>query len=283
MLDRELASHRGISGLIRYSESVTEGAETNRDFGAHIHTDELEIYHFLDGDLFFVFEGRRIEISSGTVIIICNNTHHRPIISSTCRYSRKHVYLHRRAFSKFDTPDLELYKRICERKLIVISRRKVDEMKLTEFFDEIKDSLSQNTAYGELCAVIRAISMLISAERLCDDETVPIFRPYNEKIDAITRYIGDHLSEKLTYETISEQFYISPKSLYKFFKKETGTTLSKYILERRIIKAQSILSAGGTAGEAATLAGFDDYTVFYRCFQRELCMTPTEYKKRLGH
>ncbi len=71
------------------------------------------------------------------------------------------------------------------------------------------------------------------------------------------------------------------KNLYKFLKKETGFTLSNYINERRIIKAQSELNAGNSANEAAASAGFKDYSVFYRSFLRKVGITPTEYIKNI--
>ena len=49
--------------------------------------------------------------------------------------------------------------------------------------------------------------------------------------------------------------------------------------ERRIIKAQSILNAGGSAKTAAYIAGFKDFSVFYRCFLKKVGITTTEYIK----
>ncbi len=279
--DTVRTKYKGVNGNIRYTESVTESALPNSEFEAHIHTNEVEMYHFSEGDLFFVFEGKRIAVENGMVIILCNNSYHRPIIKSPCKYSRKHVFLSRKAFSGFESQGLELYKRICKKRLIVLSAQMAESLNTFEAFEEIGQALSTGTAYGEFSAAVSALRFLIHAEALGDGGEEYAFHPYDRKVSDIMQYIGEHLSERLTYETVSEQFYLSPKYLYKYFKKETGVTLSRYILERRIIKAQSVLNAGGTSGEAAVSAGFDDYSVFYRCFLRETGITPTQYIKQL--
>ena len=51
------------------------------------------------------------------------------------------------------------------------------------------------------------------------------------------RYIDNHIAEELDYQTIAGKFYLSEKSLYQLFKKETGLSPARYINERRIIKA----------------------------------------------
>ncbi len=273
--------YKGINGNIRCTDSITESAMPNSEFEAHIHTNEVEMYHFLEGDLFFVFEGKKIAVENGMVIIICNNSYHRPIIKKTCKYIRRHVLLNRRVFSGFESRGIELYKRICKKRLIVLSPQIAQSLNTLGTFEEIGRALSTETAYGEFSAIVSALHFLIHAEAVGEGGEEYAFHPYDRKVSDIMQYIGEHLSERLTYETVSEQFYLSPKYLYKYFKKEAGVTLSRYILELRIIKAQSVLNAGGTSGEAAASAGFDDYSVFYRCFLREVGITPAQYIKQL--
>jgi len=273
---------RGIGGLIRYTESFTKEALPSFEFETHIHPSEIEVYLFSEGDLFFVFEDKRIAVEEGMVIIICNDTHHRPIIKKPCRYARTHLFLSRKAMVDCDPQNLELYKRISKKRLLAIPPQRARDMGAAEIFDEIKGYLMQNDSYGEFCATVTAISLLIRGDKLCENDEATAFCPFNDRISEIMAWIGDNLGEDINYRTVSEKFHISPKYLYKFFKKEVGITLSRYVLERRIIKAKSVLNAGGSAGEAALSAGFDDYSVFYRCFLREVGMTPTAYIKQLG-
>lgn len=269
----------GYDGLIRYIESLTENASLNSDYESHIHTDEVEIYHFAEGSLFFLFEGRKIEIEEGSTVIITNNSHHRPIIKSPCRYSRRHILINRSAFSGFNEKGNELYKRISEKRILVIPKSTVLAEGFDRTFIRIKDYLLLGGEYDELCAMVNAISLLIRSLELCEGRCEPHYYSYGKRAAEIMKYISENLAEDLSYKSLSKRFYISEKSLYKFFKKEAGITLSEYILERRITKAQEILGAGGTAKEASVLAGFSNYSVFYRSFKKSLGITPIQYAK----
>ena len=100
------------------------------------------------------------------------------------------------------------------------------------------------------------------------------------KAYGMVKYIDENISDDLSYKSIAHEFHMSEKSLYKFFKQETGFTLSKYIRERRIIKAKSLLNTGMSAGEVARAVGFQDYSVFYRNFLKEDGIPPTEYTRK---
>ena len=47
-------------------------------------------------------------------------------------------------------------------------------------------------------------------------------------------YIIENLKEELRVETIAKKFYLSSDYLTKIFKKETGVSISDFILEERM-------------------------------------------------
>ena len=92
MLEQDFSiQYSGLNGTIRYSATRTNNAMPNSEFEVHTHYDDFELYHFLEGDLFLAFEGKRIAIEEDTIVIICNGTLHRPIIKRPCCYYRKHL------------------------------------------------------------------------------------------------------------------------------------------------------------------------------------------------
>lgn len=85
--------------------------------------------------------------------------------------------------------------------------------------------------------------------------------PVEEKI---VEYIDKHLTEPLSPEKIADHFYISKSQLYRRFRKATGTTVADYIRSNRLHLAMQLIEDGFSASNAATNAGFSDYSTFYR-------------------
>lgn len=270
----------GLNETIIYISALTINALPNYEFEAHTHCDEFEIYHFIEGDLFFAFEGKRIALEAGTLIIISDSTLHRPVIQNPCRYHRKRILIKKDIFNRLTTDDFQLYNRLRERKILLLPPQMVKALGIDRLLTDIEQALSQRTDYEDFCALITLFSLLIKAEKNSEHFDYVGLHTHSKKVDELIQYIDTHLSEDLSYHILSEHLYISEKSLYKLFKNETGFTLSNYINERRIIRAQTILNAGGSANDAATAAGFKDYSVFYRSFLRKTGITPIDYIKK---
>lgn len=264
-------------GEIRFSDCLTEAATPNSEIEAHTHHDELEIYWFLDGDLFFAFEGERIPVMPGDMIVISSGQMHKPVLKSVCRYYRKRILFRRETLSEYCPAGLELYYRLSGRRILQLDRKTVEEQGLDKLFEQLVREGEDTSSYGQFCALTTLCYFLKTAEAAVPaTEDIRSLRP-GGKAGVLLEYIDDHLSEELNYQTLAEQAHISVKSLYQFFKQETGFTLGKYIKERRIIKAKSLLNAGLPASEAALNVGFKDYSVFYRNFLQETGISPAKY------
>jgi len=267
--------------LIRLICSVTENAKPNSEFEVHDHINDLEIYYFSEGDLFFAFEGNRVNITDGTVIVICDNTLHRPIITAPCRYARQRILINKNIFTRYDTNHMDLYNNLRKKRMLVLNPKTQEEngFDAAAWFMTIKNFYQRKTPYDDFCALITTLSMLIKIDMITGSTQEDMFFPHSEKTARILDYINEHLSESLSYKCLSEKFYMSENNLYKFFKREVGFALPQYIAHRRMMKATSILNAGGTAAQAAIESGFHDYTVFYRSFVREFGINPAQYMK----
>ncbi len=275
--------HIGLNGMIRFKSTFTQNAPPNVDYEVHPHYQEFELYRFLEGDLVFAVDGRHIKVEEGMVILIANGVLHRPIIKNRCRYRRDRILFRKEIFIRFNTMTFELYNKLKNRRVLVLNKELVEKSGINGLIDEVGTRLAQNTSYDGFCALISLLALLIQAEAHSRQIENILPAADSERVSEMIRYIDEHLMEDLSYRTLSDVFCLSEKSLYKFFKNEIGFAPGSYINERRIIMAQSILSAGGSAKAAAYAAGFKDYSVFYRCFLKKVGMTPAEYRKSEGY
>ena len=93
----------------------------------------------------------------------------------------------------------------------------------------------------------------------------------------ICRYIHENLTETLTYQHLQEHFSVSRYQLTEVFYRNTGMTLTEYILQKRLIKVASLVRNGSGIEHAAFDAGFRNYSHFYKEFRRHYHISPREY------
>lgn len=267
----------GLNGDFGFVSALTQDAVPNSEFEVHTHYRDFEIYYFLEGNLFFSFEGRRIKIEEGSIVIIPNGVLHRPIIKSSCRYFRKRILFNKALFVRFNTGDFTLYNKLIKRKILILTKAAVKMNEIDKLISDIENHLALSSPYNDFCSLISLFTLLIRAEENSTEIQKIDSYVHSEMVSQILKYIDEHISEDLSYKMISKAFFLSEKSLYKIFKNETGFALGDYINQRRIILAQSVLNAGGTANTAAYNAGYKDYSTFYRCFLKIVGVTPAQY------
>lgn len=93
----------------------------------------------------------------------------------------------------------------------------------------------------------------------------------------ICKYIQENLSEKLTYEHLQDRFLVSRYQLTEIFRRNTGMTLTEYILQKRLMKVIALVRSGTGIERAAFQAGFRNYSHFYKEFVKHKNISPQKY------
>jgi AraC-like DNA-binding protein len=97
----------------------------------------------------------------------------------------------------------------------------------------------------------------------------------------IEQYVTEHIRDRLYIEDICRHFFISKNALYTLFSAEFGTTVGKYILQRKLQRAAALLREGSLAITAvAAECGFSEYNYFIRAFKKQYSLTPLQYRKK---
>jgi AraC-type DNA-binding domain-containing proteins len=58
------------------------------------------------------------------------------------------------------------------------------------------------------------------------------------------QYINNHLDEEIKIEDLSNKFFISKFHLLREFKKYSGTTIHKFIIQKKLILAKELILTG---------------------------------------
>ena len=116
--------------------------------------------------------------------------------------------------------------------------------------------------------------------RQIEPERVAAFRQEHPDY-AVVAYINEHYNESLTLDLLAEKFFISKYHLLRKFDAQVGTTVHRYILQKRLLIAKQLLAGGVAPNEACGYCGFGDYANFYRAFRAEYGTTPRQYTQSI--
>jgi AraC-like DNA-binding protein len=96
----------------------------------------------------------------------------------------------------------------------------------------------------------------------------------------IEQFVQERIKEKLTVSTLCEQFYLSKNSLYNLFATEFNSTVSDYVLNKRIQNSIKMLKESDfSITMIAAECGFTDYNYFIRAFKKHVGITPLQFRK----
>lgn len=94
------------------------------------------------------------------------------------------------------------------------------------------------------------------------------------------QYIDQHLSEDLGREEVARAVFLHPDYLNRIFKKELNVSLTHYILEEKMKRAQELLQTTNlSVTEIGGTVGFTNMSAFSYAFRRSTGRTPTSYRK----
>ena len=93
-------------------------------------------------------------------------------------------------------------------------------------------------------------------------------------IKSVILYLNNNYDTSVTLDSLQKRFFISKYYLCREFRKATGLTVHEYIRRKRLTRVRELRSQGLRINDAALEAGFNDYSSFYRAFQKEYGMPP---------
>lgn len=102
---------------------------------------------------------------------------------------------------------------------------------------------------------------------------------YSKPIVLCIDYIHSHLHSRIKVEELADFVNLNPSYLSLLFKKETGFTISDYILQKKIQTAKSMLKYSDYSyAEIANILAFASQSYFIQVFKKKTGFTPKEFR-----
>ena len=247
----------------------------------HIH-ECCEILFCISGGKSFFIEDRIYDVEDGDVFVINPYEAHKITARENCEFIRYVIQLHPSFLYGVSTEETDLSSCFNTRgpgithKLSLLPAEKDRLLHIFSKFSKhtsIADDVLKTIAVTEVIAVVNKYFYEKNKDNSANTG-------YGNSVTVnILKYINANFNQELSLEIISKKCYMTVNELCRVFKKNMGTTVTKYITSIRITESKKMLKEGYSVSETAERCGFADYANFIRVFKKTVGIPPGQYKK----
>jgi len=256
--------------IFYYSDSKLEKVSLH-------HHDFYECFFFISGNVSYYIEGKTYALKPGDIVLVNTTELHQLIVMDhSIPYERIVLWIDKSFLNSLSTDQTDLASCFYAKKDNVI-RLSLDLQQTIRAILHKLISIENYTGIGSdilyksyFIELFVQINMALLHNNIRPDADVK----KSNMITDIIEYINNHIEEELTIDSLSEHVFLSKYHLLREFKKHSGTTIHKYIIQKKLILAKELILKGMPITEVFKQCGFGDYSNFFRAFKKEYGVTP---------
>ena len=225
-----------------------------------------ELIYFIRGDASHVVEDRRYKLSRGDLVIVRPGKFHDICFDSDREYERCNIL--------FDMEAMGLWR------AEEVSQR-FEVVSLAEH-PEISAVFAKLTQYREVMTeedFVEAAAHLLF-QLFCDLSLLPEQKERTYSVHPLLSralaYIRDNLFTVRDVAEVAGALYVTESYLFRLFRRELKTGPKRYITEKRLLAARSLIRLGRRPSDVYLECGFSDYTAFFRNYKSFFGYSPSK-------
>lgn len=262
---------------------ITNKAEKS-DF--HIH-DELEMFLALSDNVKCYLNKKSYVLAKNTMLLFNNMDLHqislfKPGVNDRYVLYFKPEYINSYSSEQTNLLDAFFFRPFPDSQIIPLSQEQIDVflVLLDKICSCYQDNHSKDIYGRDLQFKFLLGELLLFINRVYRQfHNITANNPGSEynRIYSLINYVHKNLTEDLSLEDLSRQFFINKFHLCSLFKKVTGTSPNQYIINCRIMKAKELLSQNISVEKVCELVGYNNLSHFSRTFKRHIGYSPKKY------
>ena len=275
------AIYQELEMTSRFVDTHRDTSYSNTQMQLHSHTFYELLYCVNSCGAEYLVGSERYRLQPGDMIFLPPGVSHRPLLPEKMEapYMRYVLWL--------SEEFVALYAKLCPSlffnkssgagmlRTAGTTREYIGEL----FHNGVQEAEQRDTGW-ETAVMGNTLLLLTQINRAADGKTAcPLRAEQPELLDRITTYIEEHYARSIALADLAAYFYVSSSTISHLFKQKLGVSFYRYVTQRRLIAAKSIIEKGCLLEETATKTGFTDYSSFYRSFKQEYGISPRQYRQ----
>lgn len=253
-----------------------------REVALH-HHDFYEIYFFLSGNVKYTIESQNYLLQPWDILLISPMELHQPMITPEKQpYERVVIWLSKTYIDALRTPQTNLSRCFDVHAPGHTNLLRPDAQSLQLIAPMLNTLLeeNENKAYGGDVMTASTIHMLLTAlNRLAmrQPHRYELADKSSQMVAKVLQYINDQYENDISLDMLASQFFVSKYHLSREFRRLVGTSVYRYIIQKRLVNAKQMMLSGESPMSVYERCGFSDYSNFYRSFKAEYGISPKEF------
>lgn len=100
-------------------------------------------------------------------------------------------------------------------------------------------------------------------------------------IDKVKLYIAGNIDKDFSRQDMADHLNLSPDYIVRLFKKETGLSITDYIVDERVRNAKELLIRTEISiSDIALMVGYSNFSYFSKVFKKATASNPQEFRKK---
>ena len=229
-------------------------------YDMHFHRN-IELYGVVKGTVSVTVAGQQATLTDGQMAVIDSLENHNYEINGEAEVFFFHIGTRYSAklYSLYPNQRLPIFLMDAEFNRMLYSQIKP----VLEHGDEFSELKRLAVVYQLFADIIDYYGLIEKSGNIRDDYDI---------VTKVVQYIYEHYREPITLESLSREFFISPKALSKKIRKRLNMDLRLFINDIRVQRAVQMRDdpayKGKSLNEIALDCGFNNMVTFYRSYDR---------------